>query len=377
MSVCNGTRSSAYNSADIQLKLSLKRAAFTLETDLQLPAHGITVLFGPSGSGKTSVLRCVAGLEQAHGKIMIDRECWQDSDHSIYVPTWQRELGYVFQEASLFAHLNVQQNLQFGIKRVSKPQAAKALSDAVDLLGIGHLLKRLPASLSGGERQRVAIARALALQPKLLLLDEPLASLDQARRHEILPWLERLHAELNMPMLYVTHSMQELTRLADHVVLLTEGAVKLHGSIQDVLANPSFAGAVGGEAGAILQGRVAGHDDAFHLTQIELMADGQVTGDLWVSQLSPDQASAVRVHVHANDVSLTLHEPSETSVQNRLQGTIEAISIDVHLAHRIVSIDCQGQRVLARVTARALADLKLERGRQVWCQIKSVALAAR
>ncbi|MCD8516826.1 MAG: molybdenum ABC transporter ATP-binding protein [Burkholderiaceae bacterium] len=359
----------------INARLALKRVAFTLDVDLQLPSRGVTVLFGPSGSGKTTILRCVAGLEQAVGQVVIDGQVWLDTIQNINTPTWQRDLGYVFQEASLFAHLSVEKNLQFGLKRIQKPEAQKALSEAIELLGISRLLNRNPGSLSGGERQRVAIARALALQPRLLLLDEPLASLDQKRREEILPWLERLHTDLKIPVLYVTHSMQELTRLADYVVLLESGGVKLHGPIQTVLADPAFAAAMGGEAGAILHGRVAEHDEAFHLTRIDLMANNQTTDHLWVRQQLLAPATEVRVHVHANDVSLTLEEPQDTSIQNRLQGIIESINPDVHPANRIVAVDCRGQRILARVTARALQELKLGIGSSVWCQIKSVALA--
>lgn len=359
----------------IELNLLLRRPDFLLRVELQLPGQGITVFFGPSGSGKTSVLRCVAGLEQCEGRVTVDGQVWLCTKQGIQMPTWQRDLGYVFQEASLFAHLTVRENLQFGIKRIKKPDMARLLSEAVELLGIGHLLNRSPGSLSGGERQRVAIARALAMQPRLLLLDEPLASLDQARREEILPWLERLRIELKTPMLYVTHSMQELTRLADHVVLLDRGAVIMHGPIETVLADPLFAAAVGGEAGTILRGRVAGHDEAFHLTRIELMAGQDVAGNLWVRQQSLPQASLVRVHVHANDVSLSLHEPNGSSIQNRLKGVIRSIDADVHPAQRIVSVDCQGQRVLARVTARAVQALELTVGTPVWCQIKSVVLA--
>jgi molybdate transport system ATP-binding protein len=357
----------------VDIQILLKRLDFTLTVDLRLPAQGVTVLFGPSGSGKTTLLRCVAGLEKSYGRISVAGDTWQDSEQQIDLPTWQRNLGYVFQEASLFAHLNVQKNLQFGIKRLEhhqRAQADDALSAAIELLGIGHLLQRAPASLSGGERQRVAIARALALQPKILLLDEPLASLDMARRQEILPWLERLHAQLRIPVLYVTHSMQELTRLADHVVLLQSGSVQLHGPIDEVVSNRTFAVAVGGEAGAVLQGTVIQHDDVFDLTQISVLA-----GRLWVSKQALALSTAVRVHVHANDVSLSLSEPFDTSIQNRLPGVIREIVQDVHPAHKLVSLDCHGQQLLARVTARALMQLKLDVGSPVWCQIKSVAIA--
>jgi len=361
-------------STDIAIQLSLERSDFELNVELKLPGQGITVLFGPSGSGKTTVLRCVAGLERATGLIRIGEQVWQDTQGDVHVPTWQRDLGYVFQEASLFAHLNVMQNLAFGMqrgmKRSNKPDASVALSEAIELLGIGHLLNRSSGSLSGGERQRVAIARALALRPSLLLLDEPLASLDQARREEILPWLERLHANLRMPVLYVTHAMQELTRLADHVVLLDTGKVKLHGATDRVLSDAAFSAGIGAQAGTVLQATVAGDDKTFHLTQLVLPG-----GQLWVAQQSLKKDSQVRVHVHANDVSLAVNEPTDTSIQNRLAGVITAISADAHAAHRLVTVNCGSQALLARVTARALQDMCLEVGSRVWCQIKSVALA--
>ena len=187
----------------LRLTLSLNRPDFSLELDLALPGEGITVLFGPSGSGKTTVLRCVAGLERAKGCVTVGQHVWQDDSAAQWLPTWKRDLGYVFQEASLFEHLSVRDNLSYGIKRTGKSGGAAALKAATELLGIGHLADRDTSSLSGGERQRVAIARALATQPKLLLLDEPLASLDIARRQEIMPWLERLHTELSIPVLYV------------------------------------------------------------------------------------------------------------------------------------------------------------------------------
>ena len=354
----------------IYIKLLLNRRGFTLDVDLDLPAQGITVLFGPSGSGKTTLLRCVAGLEQAHGQIQIGEHVWQDSERGVLIPTWQRSLGYVFQEASLLAHLSVEQNLRFGIKRLKNPHATDALSEAIELLGIGHLLQRDSNGLSGGERQRVAIARALAMQPRLLLLDEPLASLDQARREDILPWLERLHTSLEIPVLYVTHAMQELTRLADHVVVLQDGKEKLYGATANVLAEPAFAASVGAQAGVVLQATVVGHDDTYHLTQLALQ-----TGHLWVAQSALRLAQTVRLHVHASDVSLTVSEPKDTSIQNRLPGTIDSISSDAHPAHCIVTVSCGGQHLLARVTARALQSMGVSVGSSVWCQIKSVALA--
>lgn len=214
---------------NLEIQLSLSRDAFDLELDLRLPGSGITVLYGPSGSGKTTVLRGLAGLDRADGRVVIGGQTWQDTAKGIHLPTWQRDLGYVFQESSLFEHLDVRRNLNYGVDRIKKPGLAESLDQAIDLLGIRHLLSRPVDGLSGGERQRVAIARALATQPKLLLLDEPLASLDQRRKQEILPWLEGLHRDLSIPIIYVTHSRDELARLADYVVILEEGHVRAAG----------------------------------------------------------------------------------------------------------------------------------------------------
>ncbi len=238
-------------STGLALRLSLRRTDFLLDITLTLPSQGITVLFGPSGSGKTTILRCVAGLERAEGRVALGTALWQDTAQDVMVPTHQRDLGYVFQEASLFDHMDVWSNLAFGVKRAKKPGLAQALDDAIELLGIGHLRHRPVYSLSGGERQRVAIARALAMQPQILLLDEPLASLDFARRQEILPWLEQMHKELKIPVIYVTHSLHELRRLADHVVLLSNGRVQTEGTVPAVLSHPAFIDIFGSEIEAL------------------------------------------------------------------------------------------------------------------------------
>ncbi|RZJ17028.1 MAG: molybdenum ABC transporter ATP-binding protein, partial [Haliea sp.] len=218
------------------MKLWLARPEFSLGVDLKLPARGITAVFGPSGSGKTTLLRCVAGLERANDALVrIGDEDWQDDSRGVFLPVWRRPLGYVFQEASLFDHLDVRGNLDYGRKRASEDQAI-ALDAVIELLGIGHLLARRTSQLSGGERQRVAIARGLAAQPRILLLDEPLASLDHARRQEILPWLEKLRDELRIPMLYVTHSAAEVARLADTLVVLNQGKVVAAGPVAETLS---------------------------------------------------------------------------------------------------------------------------------------------
>jgi len=353
----------------LRICASLDRGDFALQVDLTLPAKGITVLFGPSGCGKTTVLRCVAGLEQAHGLITLGPETWQDSAKRLFKPTWRREIGYVFQEASLFEHLNVRENLLFGLRRAGKTRATQGLDAALDLLGITHLLDRAVTGLSGGERQRVAMARALAAQPKLLLLDEPLASLDIARRQEVLPWLERLHDQLQIPMLYVTHSVDELARLADHVVMLDRGSVRACAPLAEAMASQDVALAIGEEAGLVTQGQVIDRSPQDHLAQIQFGG-----GILWVRDPGMAVGQTVRVRILARDVSLALTVHDDTTLQNRLQGVIESIEADIHPSQAIVRVRCGRERVLARVTLRSLRNLSLEAGASVWCQVKSVAL---
>ena len=207
----------------IDARLALPRRGFTLDVALALPQTGVTALFGPSGCGKTTVLRALAGLERAAGRVALGAEVWQDDAAGRFVPTHERAIGYVIQEAALFPHLDVRRNLAYGLKRIAPGERRIALDQVVELLGITHLLERRPDTLSGGERQRVAIARALATSPKLLLMDEPLAALDAKRKAEVLPYLDRLHAELGIPIVYVSHAIDEVARLADHLVLMDAG----------------------------------------------------------------------------------------------------------------------------------------------------------
>jgi len=354
----------------LRIALRLARDGFALQVDVVLPATGITAVFGASGSGKTSLLRCVAGLERAsNGLISLGKVPWQDASRSIFVPPWERDLAYVFQEASLFEHLNVQDNIAFGLKRVKKPRASAALSQAVELLGIGHLMQREVGSLSGGERQRVAIARALATQPRLLLLDEPLSALDLARRQEILPWLEKMRDELRVPMLYVTHSADELARLADHLVVLERGALKACGAAQDVLARVQSPVIVGEDAGVLLRGTVVQRDALWHLAKIEFPG-----GFLWVRDSGTALGQQVRLRVLARDVSIATNEAQGTSVQNHLPGQIEAIVEDTHPSQALVRVRCGASVFLARITQRAVSLLRLSEGAVVWVQVKSVAL---
>lgn len=356
-------------SPQLRIQVQLDRSDFALKVDLTLPVNGITVLFGPSGSGKTTLLRCVAGLEKAQGLISFGHEIWQDSENRLFKPTWQRQMGYVFQEASLFEHLNVKQNLHFGLRRAGKTKQTQVLDAALELLGIGHLLERGVTTLSGGERQRVAIARALATQPQLLLLDEPLASLDVARRKEVLPWLERLHAELKIPMLYVTHSVDELARLADQVVMLDGGNVRSCAPMTEAMVSQDMALTIGEEAGMVTLGRVMERNPEDHMAQIQW--DG---GILWVRDQGVAVGQTVRVRILARDVSLALSNHEDSTIQNRLQGLIESIDSDAHPSQVVVRVRCGQALILGRVTRRSLRHLALRQGASVWCQVKSVAL---
>jgi molybdate transport system ATP-binding protein len=350
--------------------MTLPRADFELRVDLHLPARGITVLFGPSGSGKTSVLRCVAGLDHpSAARVVVANEVWQDDEHGIFLPTHRRALGYVFQEASLFEHLDVIGNLRYGLQRVRSTQAQATLEAAVELLGIGHLLHRRTHELSGGERQRVAIARALATSPRLLLLDEPMAALDLARRNEILPWLEKLRDELHIPMLYVTHSADELARLADHLVVLERGQVKAAGPVTEVLSSLEVPVVVGEDAGVVLQGLVQDRDTGWHLACVRFAG-----GQLWLRDTGLALNQRVRLRVLARDVSLAIQEPHDTSIQNHFMAEVDSVADDTHPSQMLVRLRCGPSLLLARITRRSWHSLELQVGQKVWAQVKSVAI---
>lgn len=353
------------------IRLRLPRAGFEVTVDLALPPRGITALFGPSGSGKTSVLRAVAGLERAGDALVrIGGETWQDDARGLFLPVWKRPLGYVFQESSLFDHLSVRGNLEYGLRRTRAPGAREALTEAIALLGIADLLGRRTSALSGGERQRVAIARALATRPSLLLLDEPLASLDIRRRQDILPWLERLRDEWRAPMLYVSHSADEVARLADRLVVLDRGQVLAAGPIADVLATVETPVALGDDAGALVAGTVVERDPEWHLALVEFPG-----GRLWVRDSGHAVGSRLRIRVLARDVSLSLESPRGTSIQNVVGCRLEAIGLDRHPSQRLVRLRSDGEvALLARVTARALSLLSLAVGDRAWAQVKSVAI---
>jgi len=357
------------HSPNLQLKAWLKRDGFTLDLDLTLPGQGITALFGASGSGKTTALRVLAGLEpSAQGLVCIQGEVWQDSAQGIFKPVHQRALGVVFQEASLFDHLNVQGNVQYGFKRTPTTQRRQNWSDTLELLGITHLLQRWPHELSGGERQRVAIARALASSPRLLLLDEPLAALDASRKADILPYLDRLSSELTLPVIYVSHSLSEVARLADHLVLLKDGCVTAHGPSAMLMTQLDSPLAQGDDAGAVLACRVLSHDPVDHLSLTEF--DG---GQLTVPLQSYAPGHTLRVRVAARDVSLALQAPTGTSILNMVHAQVQGIAAE-RPGQVMVSLRAGGSTLLARITQRSAHVLQLQPGLPVVAQIKGVAI---
>ena len=353
--------------------LQLERTGFTLQVDLHLPREGITVLFGPSGCGKTSLLRCVAGLETPRtATIEVADTVWQNTQRGIRLPAWQRPLGYVFQEASLFDHLDVRGNLEFAVRRALNGQvqdAHRAMEQAIALLGLEVLLQRRTHELSGGERQRVAIARALASQPQLLLLDEPLAALDTARKREILPWLERLRDELNIPMLYVTHAADELARLADTVVVMEQGQCKAVTTAAAMLAGDDATLLAQDDVGSLIEGEVRSIDAPWHLAEVAF--DG---GSLWLRQGDLRTGQRVRLRVQARDVSLATVQPQHTSIQNLLPCEVVSCKPDMHPSQCLVQLRAGATVLLARITARSAHQLQLQPGQQVWAQLKSVAL---
>ena len=351
----------------IEARFRLDWPGFTLDVELTLPGRGVTALFGHSGSGKTSLLRCIAGLERpARGRLVVKGQTWQD-EHS-WLPTHRRPIGYVFQEASLFPHLSVLGNLQFGLRR-SAGAARVGLDQAIELLGIGQLLNRQPETLSGGERQRVGIARALAVGPEILLMDEPLAALDLKRKQEILPYLERLHDELAIPVIYVSHSPDEVARLADHIVALDGGRVVAAGPLGETLARLDLPIRLGEDVGVVLDATVGEIDAEWHLARVDFAG-----GSLWTRDRGIPVGHHVRVRVLARDVSLAVTDPGASSIQNNLDGRVDALGDDEHPGLLLVRVQIGASRLVARLTRRSAAQLGIAEGLPVRVQVKSVAL---
>ena len=353
------------------LTISLRHSfpGFTLDAAFEAPP-GVTALYGPSGSGKTSVINAVAGLlKPDEGRVTLNGETLLDTATGHHLPAHKRRLGYVFQDGRLFPHLTVAQNLDYGRRFSGAPPDPAATGRVVDLLGIGDLLPRRPGTLSGGEKQRVAIGRALLSRPRMLLMDEPLASLDAARKEEILPYLERLRDEIALPILYVSHAMGEVARLATTLVVMEAGQILRAGHVAEVLADPDALGLFGPrELGAVLDGRVvAHHEDGLS----ELAISG---GTLQLPRVAAAPGEELRVRVPASDVMLALDPPGRISALNVLQVTVEQITYGRSGGAMVRLISGQ-DRLLARLTARSVAALGLEAGTPCYAVLKAVAVA--
>lgn len=385
------TTSQATSADDgITARLRLQRADFALDIDVQLPGHGVTALFGPSGCGKTSVLRSLAGLERAQGRVAVHGDIWQDDASGHWLPTHQRALGYVFQEASLFPHLSAQDNIRYGLRRTPAARQRVQLDRLVELLGIGPLLPRKPATLSGGERQRVAIARALATSPRVLLMDEPLAALDAERKAELLPYLDQLSEQLALPILYVSHSIDEVSRLADQVLLLQAGRMVAQGPVAELLTQldaPLAQALPDAQQASIIEGSVCAHDAQDHLWSLQIGQHQHQHQPLLLHWTEADAhyntGERVRLRVLARDVSLSLHAHSGSSILNSLPAVVTAVHpstpgqvlVQLQLQHSPTAPDAAAPpQLLALVSARSARLLQLTPGLPVHAQLKGVAV---
>lgn len=349
---------------NIKARFQISRTGFKLDVDLQIAQHGVTALFGHSGSGKTTILRCIAGLERAsQGFLRVNGTIWQDSNY--FLPAYKRPLGYVFQEASLFSHLTVMENLCYGMKRIRNASKA-SLEKAIELLGIASLLKRKPDGLSGGEKQRVAIARAIAISPSILLMDEPLASLDIKRKKEVLPYLKQLRNELDIPFLYVSHHPDEVTQLADNLIVMEKGSVVADGSIERVLTRVDIPVCIGEEAGVVLDACIAEIDNTWNLCRMDFAG-----GSVWARDTGIKVGGRVRMRILARDVSISKDRLGQISIQNSLYGFIDAIGADEHPGLALIRVKIGISCILSRVSRRAISALELSCGDPVWVHVKS------
>ena len=354
----------------LEFRQQLSRGDFQLQVEACLPARGVTALFGPSGCGKTSLLRALAGLEpRARGRIRLGDEVWQDEGR--FLPPHRRPVGYVFQHAVLFPHLDVRGNLDFARRRRGEGQGA-GFDEVVELAGIGHLLARDTPTLSGGERQRVALARALLTAPRLLLLDEPLAALDRQARAELMPCLEHLHEALAIPVLYVTHAIDEVARLADQLLLLAAGRVEASGPLAELLTRLDLSPAGSDEALAVIEARVIAVDADYHLTRLAFAGGGEGR-ELWLPGDTLPVGRAVRLAVHARDVSLALRAPAQSSILNIIPVRVDALAPSGP-AQVMVRLRADDVPLLARVTRKSEAALGLHPRQELFAQVKSVSL---
>ncbi|MFQ5449502.1 MAG: molybdenum ABC transporter ATP-binding protein [Nitrospinaceae bacterium] len=356
----------------LQARFDVTYPDFHLRTELTVPGRGVTVVFGPSGCGKTTFLRCLSGLERPPaGFLRLGREIWQDESRGIFVPPHKRSVGLVFQEARLFPHLSVRSNLNYGFKRTPAGERRISWDQVIGILDLGSLLDRRPHHLSVGEGQRVALGRALLTSPKLLLMDEPLAGLDIQRKREILPYIRRLQKELELPMVYVSHSLGEVLQLVDTMVIMNAGRILATGPVEEVFSHLGLQGKVEPALiGAVLDTTVEKHDPEFGLTTLTFK-----NHRLHVPRQDAAIGQSLRIHIHSRDVSIVLSPPhNETSVLNILEARVAAIA---PVDPRGYSVDIQldvGQPLIATITRKSLAKLGLAPGQKVYAQIKAIKM---
>ncbi|MFC3050419.1 molybdenum ABC transporter ATP-binding protein [Kordiimonas pumila] len=344
---------------------------FSIDIAFDMPTTGITALFGASGSGKTTILRAVAGLHKLEGSLCVEGDFWQDSAQNIFLPAHKRPIGYVFQEASLFPHLSVRQNLLYGAKRTHKTHSKTALKleDITGLLRIGKLLDRSPLTLSGGERQRVAVGRALLSNPSLLLMDEPLSALDQKSREEVLSYFETLHKELSIPILYVSHDFAEVSRLADHMVLISGGQKQAEGPAREVFERLDFEPPAGRfETSVMVKATIVSHTIPSKLSHMK-MGNQMVCTPLIDAPVGSD----VMLRIRARDVAVATQKPVGISIRNILAGTIIDINSEANSALVELLIDIDGSHIRSQITNDAYHDLALETGKQIFALVKSMS----
>ncbi len=346
--------------------LKLTRGAFELHAQLDFPLNGITALFGPSGSGKTSLLRAIVGLERADGILQIGDSDWQSKKH--FVPPHSRHVGYIFQEADLFDHLNVEKNLLYGYSRRAIAKRRFQPGQVIDLLKIGHLLRRRTQNLSGGERQLIALGRALLSSPQLLLMDEPLGALDISARIGIYPLLEHIADSMGIPILYVSHALDEVARLADQMILIDAGKITAMGETTGMLTRLDLPLAKSPEAEVVIPGIVVSHDEAWQLSEITFPG-----GKFLVPRIAKPPGESVKLRVAASDVSIALSHGTDTSVVNIFPARILEIS-EGEIPLALLKLDLGGTIVLARITRKSLQSLGLIAGAQVFAQVKGAAV---
>lgn len=385
---------SSMHTSTIHINLQLRRGNFTLNADLTLPLQGCSVILGASGSGKTTLLRAMTGLDRGVGSMKVGEECWQDDSLQVWQPVWQRPIGYVFQEPTLMTTMTVEENIKFAQSQGQRRNLARQdtpsninITSWLESLEIAHLMPRAIHNLSGGERQRVAIARALIGEPKVLLMDEPLSAVDERHRHDLLRWLIRLRREWKLPIIYITHSWEEATQLADYLVLMDQGNIKAVSPIQEWMPNLleeahwqqwlSWPERWRENAGVIVEGVVTEQDAAWQLQRVDFHG-----GHLWIGEHEAKLGDRLRFRILAKDVSLSTEIHSDTSIQNHIHAKITAIRHDIHPALSWIQLSAvssenhlpQPLRFFAKVTRRAVAQLALMEGKQVWANIKTVAV---